>query len=82
MREERIGIGGLDDFGRAADGLIGIAVDTDVEGRRLLRDFVRFGKETGARLLGRRAVLPDHFELGPRALGLPPAIGHDGDAGH
>ncbi len=79
VRDKRIGIGGFHNLRRALQSAVRIAVLAKRLGGRLLGKFHCPLREPDAGL--RRAVpfIPFHLQLLARRLGLPPAIGDNGD---
>jgi hypothetical protein len=73
-------VGGLHNMGRLAEGGVRVAVLAQDGLGLALGHPHRGGGEVGGALVGDVALVPGDLKLLPRAVGLPPAIGHHGDA--
>src|SRR5258705_10838365 len=80
VRDEWIRVVGFDNFRRAAQRGVGIAILAKRASRRLLGQFLSVARESFAALLRGLAFVPLHLQLLPSRARLPPTVPDNRDA--
>ena len=79
VREEGIGVSGLNCFRGGLERFLGVAITAKGKGGRLLGKLLGAASKACAALLGGGTFLPLGVQFLPGAVGLPPSVRDDGD---